>query len=232
MCVIGYYTVLTNSTTPVSFVLMTFEARSGVPIPDIEFFQQMADGAPVLIWMSGTDMGCFYFNREWLDYRGRTMAQEYGNGWAEGVHPEDLERCVQHYIGSFERRTSFAMSYRLMHHTGEYRWILDRGVPHYGAGGQFLGYYGGCAETPVEASVTRIAELRKSLNQMRHLAERFAKTESLDALHSMKAGTLQGKTRDLVFEHQARAHAAVQIEQLAVAMLTHDRIPNGVCLSA
>src|SRR4051812_41290539 len=99
--------------------------------PDIDSFKQLADGAPVLIWMSGMDMGCFYFNRGWLDFRGRSIEQEFGNGWAEGVHPDDLDRCVQHYISSFEKRFPFAMSYRLQHHSGEYRWILDRGVPHY-----------------------------------------------------------------------------------------------------
>lgn len=87
---------------------------------DVEYFQELADGAPVMIWMSGADMGCFYFNRAWLDFRGRTLQEEFGNGWAEGVQPDDLERCVQHYVSSFERREAFAMSYRLRHHTGEF----------------------------------------------------------------------------------------------------------------
>jgi PAS domain S-box-containing protein len=199
-------------------------------VPDIEFFQQLADGAPVMIWMSGTDMGCFYFNHEWLDYRGRAAEQEFGNGWAEGVHPEDLERCVQHYVGSFEKRISFAMSYRLMHHSGEYRWILDRGVAHYSTNGEFLGYYGGCAETPVDLAVSRISELRQSLHHMRELAERLAEREG-QTLRQSSAEKLQDKTRRLVFEHQARQHAAAEIGKLAADMLTYDRIPNGVCLT-
>jgi PAS domain S-box-containing protein len=200
--------------------------------PDIECFQQLADGAPVMIWMSGTDMGCFYFNRSWLDYRGRTTEQEFGNGWAEGVHPDDLERCVQHYMSSFEKRFPFVMSYRLMHRSGEYRWILDRGMPHYNAVGKFLGYFGGCAVTPVDTAVTRIAELRKSLNNMRELAERLAQIESHAFRNARLAESLQDKTRRLILEHQARRHAATQIGELAADMLTHDRIPNGVCLSA
>src|SRR5688572_16933497 len=87
---------------------------------DGEYFQQLADGAQVMIWMSGLNLGCFYFNRAWLDYRGRTHEEEFGNGWAEGVHPDDLAACVQHYVSSFEHRAAFAMSYRLQHHSGEY----------------------------------------------------------------------------------------------------------------
>jgi PAS domain S-box-containing protein len=201
------------------------------PHPGVEFFQQMADGAPVMIWMSGSDMGCFYFNRAWLDYRGRTLEQESGNGWAEGVYPEDLERCVQHYVGSFEKRIPFAMSYRLQHHSGEYRWILDRGAPHYGADGKFLGFYGGCAETPVDAAVDRIGELRVALNQMRETAERLAVFESnapTSLLSSIE--TIQVKTRQLAFEHRTQQHVAAQIGKLAADMLFYDRIPNGACL--
>jgi PAS domain S-box-containing protein len=199
--------------------------------PDVEYFQQLADGAPVMIWMSGSDMGCFYFNRAWLNFRGRTLEDEFGNGWAEGVHPDDLERCVQHYASSFHRRASFAMSYRLLHHSGEFRWILDRGAPHWAADGQFLGFFGGCAETPAEVAVKRIAELRHALNEMRVFAERIGAVEA--ALLRDKSGafeTPQAEAHRLQFEHRARKNAATQISQLAADMLTYDRIPNGACI--
>lgn len=198
---------------------------------DVEYFQKLADGAPVMIWMSGSDMGCFYFNRAWLDFRGRTAEQEFGNGWAEGVHPDDLQRCVQHYVGSFEQRVSFAMSYRLLHHGGEYRWILDRGVPHYDADGEFLGFYGGCAETPPEAAVDRIKDLRVALREMRDFAERVA-AEEAHTLGGYSSGreTLQAKSRRLHSEHRLRQNAATQIGKLAADMLIYDRIRNGVCL--
>ncbi|HWD92308.1 MAG TPA: PAS domain-containing protein [Verrucomicrobiae bacterium] len=199
--------------------------------PDVKFFQQLADGAPVMIWMAGRDMGCFYFNRAWLDYRGRTLQEEMGNGWAEGVHPDDLERCVQHYVGSFEKRISFAMSYRLQDRNGEYRWILDRGAPHSDAEGGFLGFYGGCAETPGETAVSRIKELRLSLQQTREAAERVASVEAQN-IHrqSSHPETLEAKTRQLIQEHRARQHAAAQMGTLAADMLVFDRIENGVCL--
>jgi PAS domain S-box-containing protein len=207
---------------------------------DVEFFQQLADGAPVLIWMSGIDMGCFYFNRAWLDYRGRTTEQEFGNGWAEGVHPDDLERCVQHYTSAFKQRLAFAMSYRLRHHTGEYRSILDRGVPHYTPDGRFLGFFGGCVETSADACASRavssvlilarIEQLRLALDRTRHFAERLAEQEAELARHPANAESLEAKMKRLASEHRGRHHAAEQISELAADMRTYDRIPDGVCL--
>ncbi|HEX3799043.1 MAG TPA: PAS domain-containing protein [Verrucomicrobiae bacterium] len=199
--------------------------------PDLEYFQHLADGAPIMIWLAGKDMGCFHFNRAWLDFRGRTLQQEFGNGWAEGVHPEDLERCIQHYIGSFEKRLSFAMSYRLRHHSGDYRWILDRGVPHHDADGNFLGYYGGCAETSADATLGRIQQLHSALNQLRDFANERVVTET-GALRSYAEGveSLQAETHRLVLQHRARQHAAAQIGKLAQDMLAYDQIPKGACL--
>ncbi len=105
-------------------------------------FRVMADTAPVMVWMSGADKLCDFFNRGWLDFTGRTMAQELGNGWAEGVHPDDLRRCVSIYHASFDARQSFEMEYRLRRYDGEYRWVLDRGVPRRATNGDFVGYIG------------------------------------------------------------------------------------------
>jgi len=107
-----------------------------------ERFQQVADTAPVMLWMSGSDTLCTWFNRRWLEFRGRTMEQELGNGWAEGVHADDLERCLNTYLACFQARREFRMEYRLRRADGQYCWIVDTGVPRVFHDGEFAGYIG------------------------------------------------------------------------------------------
>jgi PAS domain S-box-containing protein len=111
-----------------------------------QLFRVVTDASPIMVWLSGTDKLCYYFNKGWLDFVGRTLGQESGNGWAENVHPEDFERCLQIYVSNFDARRPFEMEYRMRHHTGQYRWILDRGVPRYAPDGTFEGYVGGCLD--------------------------------------------------------------------------------------
>lgn len=109
-------------------------------------FRQLTDSAPMLVWMSGTDKLCHYFNQSWLKFTGRTIEQETGHGWVEGVHPEDYDRCLQIYSDSFDQRIPFEMDYRLKRFDGEYRWIYDTGVPRFTPDGEFLGYIGSCVD--------------------------------------------------------------------------------------
>ena len=109
-------------------------------------FRTLADTAPVMIWMSGKDKLCTFFNSGWLDFTGRPLEKELGNGWAEGVHCEDLDGCLEVYVNSFEARHPFSMEYRLRRKDGEYRWVVDSGAPRFAPDGTFLGYIGSCID--------------------------------------------------------------------------------------
>ena len=109
-------------------------------------FRLVANTAPVLIWMSGPDRLYNYFNQSWLDFTGRTLEAELGNGWSEGVHPEDLKNCLDIYTRAFDLRESFKRQYRLRRHDGEYRWVVDIGVPRLNLDGSFAGYIGSCLD--------------------------------------------------------------------------------------
>jgi PAS domain S-box-containing protein len=109
-------------------------------------FRIVADAAPVLIWMSGLDKLCTFFNKSWLEFTGRGLEQEMGNGWVEGVHRDDLQKCLKIYTEAFDARKPFVMQYRLRRNDGEYRWISDHGVPRHDADGTFAGYIGSCVD--------------------------------------------------------------------------------------
>jgi PAS domain S-box-containing protein len=124
-------------------------------------FRNMADASPVLLWMSGTDGLCTFFNQTWLRFTGRTLEQEWGVGWAEGVHFEDFQRCMDHYLAAFGERRVFEMEYRLRRADGEFRWILDRGTPRYTPDGTFAGYIGSCVDITERKAAE--AELRRAV---------------------------------------------------------------------
>ena len=132
-------------------------------------FQIVADAAPVLIWMSGVNKLCTFFNKPWLEFTGRSIEQELGNGWAEGVHPDDLQQCLQVYTSAFEARQPFVMQYRLRRNDGEYRWLSDQGVPRYDAQGKFAGYIGSCVD--VTELLNKDEALRESEERMRLAAD-------------------------------------------------------------
>lgn len=109
-------------------------------------FRTLADSGQALIWTSDIDKKCSYFNLPWLNFTGRTLEQELGDGWTEGVHPDDLQQCIEIYAAAFNRREKFSMEYRLRHAGGEYRWIQDNGTPRYSSKGEFIGYIGHCLD--------------------------------------------------------------------------------------
>ena len=125
-----------------------------------ELYLKIFEDFPALIWRSRLDKLCDYFNKTWLEFTGRSMEQEFGNGWAEGVHPDDFDRCVQTYVAAFDKRESFLMEYRMKNALGEYRWIRDFGRPFYDVDNTFLGYIGSCYDiTEIKDNELRLTEL-------------------------------------------------------------------------
>ena len=123
-------------------------------------FRLMADHSPVMLWRSGRSSDCDYFNQVWLAFTGRALERELGAGWAEGVHPEDFQRCMDTYLDAFVERRGFRVEYRLRRGDGEFRWVLNTGVPRFSLRGEFEGYIGSCID---------ITELREAQENARRL---------------------------------------------------------------
>ncbi|MCI0336699.1 MAG: PAS domain S-box protein [Acidobacteria bacterium] len=109
-------------------------------------FRILVDTAPVMIWMAGTDQLFDFFNQSWLDFTGRRLEQELGLGWFEGIHPDDVARCRTIYFAAFYEKNDFEMEYRLRRFNGEYRWVLNTGIPRFTLSGRFTGYMGSCLD--------------------------------------------------------------------------------------
>jgi PAS domain S-box-containing protein len=172
-------------------------------------FRNMADTAPVMIWMAGPDKLCNYFNQQWLNFTGRTIQQEGGNGWTEGIHRDDLARCLETFTTSFGARQTFEMEYRMRRADGEYRWILDCGTPRFSATGEFLGYIGSCLDITVrrESEVAlRVAheEVSRLKNQLQE--ENIYLQEEINLEHNF--GEIIGRS-------DALKYVLFKIEQVA-----------------
>ncbi|MCX5691801.1 MAG: PAS domain S-box protein, partial [Planctomycetota bacterium] len=181
-------------------------------------FRMLADSAPMLVWTSGSDAKCDYFSRSWLDFTGRSTAMEIGDGWAQGVHPDDLARCMQTYLEAFAARHPFEMEYRLRRHDGVYRTLLDRGVPRLSNDGIFDGFVGACVD---------VTELHEA--QQRAEAANKAKSEFLANMsHEIRTpltailgfADLLRDDGDLALAPQRRVHAIDTIKNAGTHLLT------------
>jgi len=131
-----------------------------------QHFRTLANSGSALIWTSGLDKGCNYFNTTWLTFTGRPLERELGNGWAEGVHPEDFARCLAVYVDHFDRQQPFSMEYRLRNADGDYRWIRDDGTPRYDSKGEFIGFIGFCYDiTREKATADELHRYRQHLEE-------------------------------------------------------------------
>lgn len=160
-------------------------------------FRMMADTAPVLIWLAGVDQQYYWFNQVWLEFTGRTMGQELGEGWTEGVPPDDMQSCMDTYMRAFDAKREFTMEYRLRRSDGEYRWLINHGVPRFDEHGAFFGFIGSCVDITdrheMESEVQRLAfyDTLTGLPNRRLLSERLKQ--------AMAAGKRSGKYAAVIF---------------------------------
>lgn len=183
-------------------------------------FQELADNAPVLIWRSRTDKQRDWFNKPWLDFVGRTMEQEVGYGWADGVHKDDLDRCVTMYSVSFDARKKFGMTYRLRRADGEYRYLMDNGAPFY-RNGEFAGYFGSSIDVTVEKELES-QHLRTLLAELQHRVRN--NLQLILGFLSLQASRAKGEEARSVLEAasaRVQGVGAVQ-DRLSSAVLTRD----------
>ncbi len=205
-------------------------------------FQDMADNAPVMIWVSGLDKQCTFFNNTWLEFTGRTLEQELGNGWAEGVHPDDLERCLAFYTTHFDAHQKFQMEYRLRRYDGEYRWLTDVGKPSFSTLGEFTGFIGSCTDihaqkmlneeldARVKERTEELVEVNGQLKRSNEELQQFAYVASHDLQEPLRkittfANILQQRFRTVLpedgLENLNRMTAASKRMSLLIDDLLH-----------
>jgi PAS domain S-box-containing protein len=177
-------------------------------------FRNMADNAPVMIWISGIDKLTTYVNQQLLDFTGRTMEQELAVGWTEGIHPDDYIRCLDTYSTVFDSRTRFEMEYRLRNADGEYRWVFANGTPRFASDGEFLGYIGSCIDiSERKESEVAITKAHEELSQLKNQLE----AENVYLQSELQLDQVSG---EIVGQSNAIKHVHFKINQVAASDLT------------
>ena len=186
-------------------------------------YRLLVEHAPVMVWRSGVNAKCDYFNETWLQFTGRTLEQEMGDGWAEGVHPDDFARCVAFYRDHFQRREPFEMEYRLRRHDGEFRWIFDRGVPFTDDSGAFAGFIGSCVDVH-ERRVAQEAQQHHDQEQL-ELARDFERwilaIVSHDIRDPLNTIYLAARVLAATSDPQSLAHKQADVVGRAVTRIQH-----------
>lgn len=200
-------------------------------VPGRDARQPLLDeSVPAMVWSARPDMSCEYLSREWLRFTGLPAELALGDGWSRGVHPEDLARWLDTCVRAFDAREPFSIEYRLRRHDGEYRWVLDRGVPRHGPGGAFLGYVGTCVdiderkrcEHELARALERERRLRISVEEASRLKDGFLVSVLRDLQSPAQA--IAAWARHLRREAQASSEAGRALESIERSAHAQDRI--------
>jgi PAS domain S-box-containing protein len=187
-------------------------------------FQVMADTAPVMIWLTGTDGLCNYFNKPWLEFTGRSMEQEVGTGWVQGVHPDDVQGCFDGFLPAFHAQKSFRIQYRLRRADGEYRWLIESGIPRY-AGGEFVGYIGSNIDiTDLKRAEEEREKLREVQSELAHINRVTTMGEFAGSIaHEIKQPISAAHTNaETCLRWLGRDRPDIEEARLAVSRIIHD----------
>ena len=177
-------------------------------------FRITVDTAPAMIWIVGTDMKCTFVNKRWLDFTGRSEAEELGTGWTESIHAEDYESCLKIYESSFKEKRPFEMEYRMRRENGEYRWILDTGIPRYANDGTFLGYIGTCLDiTERKESEVALQTAHEELHQLKNQLE----AENISLQHELQ---LDERFGEIVGQSDGIKYVLFKVTQVAPTTTT------------
>ncbi|MFZ0061502.1 MAG: PAS domain S-box protein, partial [Pyrinomonadaceae bacterium] len=172
-------------------------------------FRNMADTAPVMIWVTGADKLCTYVNQQWCDLTGRTMEQELGNGWAERIHPDDYPRCMETYVNAFDRREPFRMEFRVRGADGTFHWVISSGTPRFSPAGEFLGYIGSCMD------ITDRKESEESLRLAHEEVSSLKNQLQEENIYLKEEIRLQQNFGEIIGESDALKYVLFKIEQVA-----------------
>ena len=174
-----------------------------------ERFRSMADTAPVMMWVVDPDRRCTYLNKRWLDFTGRTVDEELGDGWMDGIHPDDYEACLESYVSSFEKRELVELEYRVRRYDGEYRWVYDTGIPRFSSDGTFLGYIGSALDiTERKESEVTLQTAHEELHQLKNQLE----AENISLQQELQ---LDEKFGEIVGQSDAIKYVLFKITQVA-----------------
>jgi PAS domain S-box-containing protein len=172
-------------------------------------FRNMADTAPVMIYVTGADKLCTYVNQQWCEFTGRPMELELGHGWTEGIHPDDHSRCLETYVNAFDRREPFRMEYRIRGADGAFHWVFDSGTPRFSTTGEFLGYIGSCMD------ITARKESEESLRLAHAEVSRLKNQLQEENIYLQEEIKLGQNFGEIVGASAALKYVLFKIEQVA-----------------